>query len=74
MFKVRHERGAYFHEQSFKLAIRRAGNEGLIERIDHLLVVPSASVHRIQEAQTTLYQVLWELTQASLATGGLPHE
>jgi D-sedoheptulose 7-phosphate isomerase len=42
--------------------------------IDHLFVVPSASVHRIQEAQTTLYQVLWELTQASLATGGLRHE
>lgn len=29
--------------------------------VDHLFVVPSASVHRIQEAQTTLYQVLWEL-------------
>jgi D-sedoheptulose 7-phosphate isomerase len=42
--------------------------------IDHLFVVPSASVHRIQEAQTTLYQVLWELTQASLATGGLRNE
>ena len=37
--------------------------------IDHLLIVPSSSVHRIQEAQTTLYQVLWELTQ-----GGLRHE
>lgn len=35
--------------------------------VDHLFVVPSASVHRIQEAQTTLYQVLWELTQAALA-------
>jgi D-sedoheptulose 7-phosphate isomerase len=42
--------------------------------IDHLFVVPSASVHRIQEAQTTLYQVLWELTQASLTTGGLRNE
>lgn len=30
--------------------------------IDHLFVVPSTSVHRIQEAQTTIYQVLWELT------------
>jgi len=36
--------------------------------VDHLLVVPSASVHRIQEAQTTVYQVLWELTQAALAS------
>lgn len=35
--------------------------------IDHLFVVPSSSVHRIQEAQTTLYHVLWELTQLRLA-------
>jgi D-sedoheptulose 7-phosphate isomerase len=35
--------------------------------IDHLFVVPSPSVHRIQEAQTTLYHVLWELTQRRLA-------
>ncbi|HET9078067.1 MAG TPA: SIS domain-containing protein [Acidimicrobiales bacterium] len=31
--------------------------------VDHLFVVPSASVHRIQEAQTTLYHRLWALTQ-----------
>jgi D-sedoheptulose 7-phosphate isomerase len=31
--------------------------------IDHLFVVPSASVHRIQEVQTTIYHLLWELTQ-----------
>lgn len=30
--------------------------------IDHLFVVPSPSVHRIQEAQTTIYHALWELT------------
>ena len=35
--------------------------------IDHLLVVPSVSVHRIQEAQTTSYHVLWELVQHALA-------
>ena len=34
--------------------------------IDHLFVVPSPSVHRIQEAQTTTYHVLWELTQSCL--------
>jgi D-sedoheptulose 7-phosphate isomerase len=34
--------------------------------ITHLFVVPSASVHRIQEAQTTLYHVLWELIQEAL--------
>ena len=36
------------------------------DNIDHLFVVPSSSVHRIQEAQTTLYHVLWELTQVAL--------
>lgn len=35
--------------------------------IDYLFVVPSSSVHRIQEAQTTAYHVLWELTQRALA-------
>jgi D-sedoheptulose 7-phosphate isomerase len=34
--------------------------------LDHLFVMPSASVHRIQEAQTTVYQVLWELVQLAL--------
>ncbi len=34
--------------------------------IDHLFVMPSVSVHRIQEAQTTVYQVLWELVQVAL--------
>ena len=29
--------------------------------------MPSASVHRIQEAQTTTYHVLWELVQQALA-------
>jgi D-sedoheptulose 7-phosphate isomerase len=37
------------------------------DTIDHLFVVPSLSVHRIQEAQTTLYHVLWELTQQALS-------
>jgi D-sedoheptulose 7-phosphate isomerase len=36
------------------------------DTIDFLFVVPSASVHRIQEAQTTLYHVLWELVQQTL--------
>lgn len=34
--------------------------------VEHLFVVPSPSVHRIQEAQTTLYHVLWTLTQQAL--------
>ncbi|MDT7741735.1 MAG: D-sedoheptulose 7-phosphate isomerase [Actinomycetota bacterium] len=35
--------------------------------VDHLFLVPSASVHRIQEAQTTIYQVLGELVFRALA-------
>jgi D-sedoheptulose 7-phosphate isomerase len=35
--------------------------------VDHLFVVPSPSVHRIQEAQTTLYHQLWARTQEALA-------
>jgi D-sedoheptulose 7-phosphate isomerase len=34
--------------------------------VDHLFVMPSASVHRIQEAQTTVYQVLAELVRHAL--------
>jgi D-sedoheptulose 7-phosphate isomerase len=37
--------------------------------VDHLFVMPSASVHRIQEAQTTTYHVLWELVQRELGAG-----
>jgi D-sedoheptulose 7-phosphate isomerase len=52
------------------LGIGLAGYEGgrmaEVDSIDYLFVAPSASVHRIQEAQTTMYHVLWELTLASL--------
>jgi D-sedoheptulose 7-phosphate isomerase len=52
------------------LTIGLAGYEGgkmaELDTIDYLFVAPSASVHRIQEAQTTTYQVLWELTLAAL--------
>jgi D-sedoheptulose 7-phosphate isomerase len=34
--------------------------------VDHLFVVPSESVHRIQEVQTTLYDVLVELVRDEL--------
>ena len=48
------------------LTIGLAGYEGgkmaELDSIDYLFVAPSSSVHRIQEAQTTIYQVLWELT------------
>jgi D-sedoheptulose 7-phosphate isomerase len=56
------------------LTIGIAGYEGgkmaEIDGLDHLFVAPSASVHRIQEAQTTIYHVLWELTLAALGEGG----
>ena len=52
------------------LTIGIAGYEGgkmaELDSIDYLFVAPSASVHRIQEAQTTVYQVPWELTLAEL--------
>ena len=52
------------------LTIGLAGYEGgkmaELDSIDYLFVAPSSSVHRIQEAQTTIYHVLWELTVAAL--------
>jgi D-sedoheptulose 7-phosphate isomerase len=54
------------------LTIGIAGDQGgkmaELDSIDYLFVAPSASVHRIQEAQTTVYHVLWELCQGALAT------
>src|ERR1700722_16338511 len=43
------------------------GTMAELDRIDYLFVVPSSSIHRIQEAQTTTYQVLWELTQEEVS-------
>ncbi|MDI1465668.1 SIS domain-containing protein [Catellatospora sp. KI3] len=43
------------------------------ERLDHLFVVRSPSVHRVQEAQTTACHVLWELTTAGAAGSGPEH-
>jgi D-sedoheptulose 7-phosphate isomerase len=52
------------------LTIGLAGYDGgkmaELDSIDYLFIAPSVSVHRIQEAQTTVYQVLWELTLAAL--------
>jgi D-sedoheptulose 7-phosphate isomerase len=53
------------------LTIGLAGYEGgkmaELDSIDYLFVAPSTSIHRIQEAQTTIYQVFWELTSSALA-------
>jgi D-sedoheptulose 7-phosphate isomerase len=45
------------------------GKVAELDGIDYLFVAPSSSVHRIQEAQTTIYHALWELT-----LGALRHE
>jgi D-sedoheptulose 7-phosphate isomerase len=42
------------------------GKMSELDSIDYLFVVPSPSVHRIQETQTTMYHALWELTVAAL--------
>jgi D-sedoheptulose 7-phosphate isomerase len=49
------------------LAGYQGGKMAEADTIEHLFVIPSSSVHRIQEAQTTVYHVLWELTQRHLA-------
>ncbi len=62
-----------FYEASRRgmLTIGLAGYDGgkmaELDSIYYLFVVPSSSVHRIQEAQTTIYQVLWELTLEEMA-------
>jgi D-sedoheptulose 7-phosphate isomerase len=45
------------------------GKMAELDTLDYLFVAPSASVHRIQEAQTTMYHALWELTLRQLQTG-----
>src|SRR6185437_13303145 len=45
------------------------GRMAELDCLDYLFVVPSPSVHRIQEAQTTLYHALWELTVDALDAG-----
>jgi D-sedoheptulose 7-phosphate isomerase len=58
------------------LTIGLAGYEGgkmaELDSIDYLFVAPSSSVHRIQEAQTTMYHVFWELTLAALDRAEAP--
>ncbi|GAA3734898.1 D-sedoheptulose-7-phosphate isomerase [Salinactinospora qingdaonensis] len=48
------------------LAGYKGGRFAELDSIDHLFVVPSSSVHRIQEAQTTIYHLLWEMTARAL--------
>jgi D-sedoheptulose 7-phosphate isomerase len=58
------------------LTIGLAGYDGgkmaELDSIDYLFVAPTSSIHRIQEAQTTIYQVFWELTVAALVSDADP--
>ncbi len=42
------------------------GKMAELESLDFLFAVPSSSVHRVQEVQTTLYHALWEVIQRDL--------
>jgi D-sedoheptulose 7-phosphate isomerase len=42
------------------------GRMAELAAVQHMFAVPSSSVHRVQEVQTTLYHVLWEATHAAL--------
>ena len=57
------------------LTIGLAGYDGgkmaELDSIDDLFVAPSSSVHRIQEAQTTTYHVLWELVHVFFEQPGV---
>jgi len=50
------------------LTIAFAGKDGgrLADVADHCFVVPSFSIHRIQEAQVALYHVVWDLVHVAL--------
>jgi D-sedoheptulose 7-phosphate isomerase len=41
------------------------GKMAELPALQHLFAVPSSSVHRVQEVQTTLYHVLWEATRSA---------
>jgi D-sedoheptulose 7-phosphate isomerase len=65
-------------EEAHRAGMRTVGLSGYgggrmaeLAALDHLFAVPSSSVHRVQEVQTSLYNVLWEETQAALASGRL---
>ena len=49
------------------------GKMGRSADLDHCLVVPSESIHRIQEVHVTIYHILWDLVHTLLAAdrGGM---
>jgi D-sedoheptulose 7-phosphate isomerase len=50
------------------LAVGFAGRDGgrLVDVCDHVFVVPSYSIHRIQEVHTVLLHILWDLVHLTL--------
>ena len=64
-------------EQAAKIGMVTVGLAGYgggkmaeLPALQHLFAIPSSSVHRVQEVQTTLYHVLWRATRAALTTAG----
>lgn len=53
------------------ITIGLAGGDGGAMRssgaVDHCLVVPSSSIHRVQEAHVVAYHILWDLVHTLLA-------
>jgi D-sedoheptulose 7-phosphate isomerase len=46
----------------------RGGVMARSPEVDHCLVVPSDSIHRIQECHVAIYHILWDLVHTLLAT------
>ncbi len=59
---------------TFGLAGHDGGAMARSADLDHLLVVESDSVHRVQETHVAIYHILWDLVHTLLADerGGLP--
>jgi D-sedoheptulose 7-phosphate isomerase len=53
------------------VTIGLAGGDGgrmkTLGAVDHCLIVPSSSIHRVQECHVTAYHILWDLVHTLLA-------
>ncbi len=53
------------------VTIGLAGGDGgrmrSLSELDHCLIAPSDSIHRVQETQVAIYHILWDLTHTLLA-------
>lgn len=48
------------------------GGEMAVVGLDHLLTVPTSSIHRVQECHLAAYHILWDLTHTLLAANRRP--